>query len=154
MNLAVCNTVVPSTDPITQEVQYQVRRRMPRVACACGRVLAALGADIAPRRLRLCSAYGSMPCADQRRRTVLPSPFCPCKRPIAIHHILHCASLTLGSSPPPPQASSPDEEALVQGAAYLGYRLVSRSTEAVTVSWGGRLWNYDVLAVLEFNSDR
>lgn len=42
----------------------------------------------------------------------------------------------------------------MQGAAYLGYRLVSRTTEAVTVSWGGRLWNYDVLAVLEFNSDR
>lgn len=74
INLAVCNTVVPGTDPKTGEVQYQ--------------------------------------------------------------------------------ASSPDEEALVQGAAYLGYRLVSRTTEAVQVEWAGKLWTYDVLAVLEFNSDR
>ncbi|KXZ52548.1 hypothetical protein GPECTOR_9g592 [Gonium pectorale] len=54
------------------------------------------------------------------------------------------------------QASSPDEEALVTGAAFLGYRLFSRSTDKVVVEvlrTGERL-AYDVLAVLEFNSDR
>jgi hypothetical protein len=52
------------------------------------------------------------------------------------------------------QASSPDEEALVEGAAMLGYRLLNRTTESVAVEWEGREWVYDVLAVLEFNSDR
>lgn len=52
------------------------------------------------------------------------------------------------------QASSPDEEALVQGAAYLGYRLVSRTTDTVKIEHHGKRWTYDVLVVLEFNSDR
>jgi phospholipid-transporting ATPase len=42
----------------------------------------------------------------------------------------------------------------VQGAAFLGYKLVSRSTDRVEVEHHGQLWTYDVLAVLEFNSDR
>lgn len=52
------------------------------------------------------------------------------------------------------QASSPDEEALVQGAAYLGYRLLSRTTEQVKVDVHGSVYTFDVLATLEFNSDR
>eukprot|EP00775_Hariotina_reticulata_P007204 gene7204-7418_t len=52
------------------------------------------------------------------------------------------------------QASSPDEEALVQGAAYLGYRLVSRTTDAVEVEVRGKPIRFDILALLEFNSDR
>uniref|UniRef100_A0A383WKY7 Phospholipid-transporting ATPase n=1 Tax=Tetradesmus obliquus TaxID=3088 RepID=A0A383WKY7_TETOB len=52
------------------------------------------------------------------------------------------------------QASSPDEEALVQGAAYLSHRLVSRTTEQVKVDIRGALHTYDILATLEFNSDR
>jgi magnesium-transporting ATPase (P-type) len=52
------------------------------------------------------------------------------------------------------QASSPDEEALVQGAAYLGYKLISRTTDAVVVDVQGTRFSYDVLATLEFNSDR
>ncbi len=42
----------------------------------------------------------------------------------------------------------------MQGAAYLGYKLMSRSTDRVEVEHHGKLWTYDVLAVLEFNSDR
>ena len=75
---------------------------------------------------------------------------------------------TLGPSPLPLlQASSPDEEALVQGAAYLGYTLASRTTETVVLErargggggsdgggGGPSEVAYDVLAVLEFNSDR
>lgn len=34
---------------------------------------------------------------------------------------------------PRPQASSPDEEALVAGAAFAGYRLESRTTNRITV---------------------
>jgi magnesium-transporting ATPase (P-type) len=52
------------------------------------------------------------------------------------------------------QASSPDEEALVQGAAYLGYKLISRTTDVVVVDVQGTRYSYDVLATLEFNSDR
>lgn len=33
-----------------------------------------------------------------------------------------------------PQASSPDEEALVEGAAFLGYKLVSRTTDQVRLA--------------------
>jgi magnesium-transporting ATPase (P-type) len=42
----------------------------------------------------------------------------------------------------------------VQGAAYLGHRLVSRTTEQVKVDIRGALHTYDILATLEFNSDR
>ena len=52
------------------------------------------------------------------------------------------------------QASSPDEEALVQGAAYMGYQLISRSSDRIVVLYHGRQYEYEVLAVLEFNSDR
>lgn len=52
------------------------------------------------------------------------------------------------------QASSPDEEALVQGAAYMGYELISRSSNRIVASYHGREQEYEVLAVLEFNSDR
>lgn len=52
------------------------------------------------------------------------------------------------------QAESPDEEALVQGAASLGFKLVSRTTERVEVEVHGKLLAFDVLAVLEFSSDR
>lgn len=52
------------------------------------------------------------------------------------------------------QASSPDEEALVQGAAHLGFKLLSRTNELVEVSLQGVLLRYQVLAVLEFSSDR
>jgi len=52
------------------------------------------------------------------------------------------------------QAESPDEEALVQGAAALGFKLVSRTTEKVEVEVRGKLLSFDVLAVLEFSSDR
>lgn len=42
----------------------------------------------------------------------------------------------------------------MQGAAYLGYKLISRSTEQVQVNIHGALHTFDVLATLEFNSDR
>lgn len=54
------------------------------------------------------------------------------------------------------QASSPDEEALVAGAAFAGYRLESRTTNRITVELlrTGEVLEYTILAVLEFNSDR
>mgnify|MGYP001810394566 CR=1 FL=1 len=42
----------------------------------------------------------------------------------------------------------------MQGAAYLGHRLVSRTTDQVKVDIRGALHTYDILATLEFNSDR
>lgn len=52
------------------------------------------------------------------------------------------------------QASSPDEEALVQGAAYLGYKLLERTTEHIVVEVHGQPLKYLLAATLEFNSDR
>ncbi|DBB09563.1 hypothetical protein WJX82_007159 [Trebouxia sp. C0006] len=52
------------------------------------------------------------------------------------------------------QAASPDEEALVQGAAMLGFKLLSRSIDQVVVEVQGKQIQLQVLAVLEFNSDR
>ncbi|KAK9838944.1 hypothetical protein WJX74_006434 [Apatococcus lobatus] len=52
------------------------------------------------------------------------------------------------------QASSPDEEALVQGAAQLGFRLRSRSLQSVEIDCQGLPLELEVLAVLDFTSDR
>jgi magnesium-transporting ATPase (P-type) len=62
--------------------------------------------------------------------------------------------LARGATIPHYQASSPDEEALVAGAAYLGHRLVARTGETVAVAHNCQVSAYDVLAVLEFSSDR
>ncbi len=42
------------------------------------------------------------------------------------------------------QAASPDEEALVEGAAMAGYKLVSRSTTQVEVQYHGERHTYQV----------
>lgn len=52
------------------------------------------------------------------------------------------------------QAASPDEGALVDGAVMLGYRFVARKPRAVTVEVGGQEFEYELLAVCEFNSTR
>ncbi|KAI8466535.1 MAG: hypothetical protein J3K34DRAFT_524465 [Monoraphidium minutum] len=52
------------------------------------------------------------------------------------------------------QASSPDEEALVAAAAYLGVKLVSRSGSHAEIEVAGELQRWGVAAVLEFSSDR
>ena len=52
------------------------------------------------------------------------------------------------------QAASPDEGALVEGAVMLGYRFTTRRPRSVTISVEGRDEEYELLAVLEFNSTR
>ena len=52
------------------------------------------------------------------------------------------------------QAASPDEGALVEGAAMLGYRFVARKPRAVLVQVDGQTMEYELLAVCEFNSTR
>lgn len=52
------------------------------------------------------------------------------------------------------QAASPDEGALVEGAALLGYRFTARKPHAVIIEVGGRELEYELLAVCEFNSTR
>ncbi|TDH69843.1 hypothetical protein CCR75_002347 [Bremia lactucae] len=51
-------------------------------------------------------------------------------------------------------ASSPDEQALVAGAAFVGFQFVSRSVGAATVNVLGTRKTYQVLDVLEFTSTR
>lgn len=52
------------------------------------------------------------------------------------------------------QAASPDEGALVDGAVSLGYKFHTRKPRSVTISAGGKDWEYELLAVCEFNSTR
>ncbi|POI22989.1 hypothetical protein CIB84_013262, partial [Bambusicola thoracicus] len=52
------------------------------------------------------------------------------------------------------QAASPDEEALVLAARSLGYVFLSRTQDTITISELGVKRTYQVLAMLDFNSDR
>ncbi|XP_017692472.1 PREDICTED: phospholipid-transporting ATPase IK [Lepidothrix coronata] len=52
------------------------------------------------------------------------------------------------------QAASPDEEALVLAARSLGYVFLARTQDTITISELGRTRTYQVLAMLDFNSDR
>lgn len=52
------------------------------------------------------------------------------------------------------QAASPDEGALVEGAVQLGYRFTNRRPRSVIISVEGQEFEYELLAVCEFNSTR
>lgn len=52
------------------------------------------------------------------------------------------------------QASSPDEAALVSAARSHGFKFVSRSNREVVIDVNGRLEEYELLEVLEFDSTR
>ncbi|NWT04662.1 AT8B1 ATPase, partial [Mionectes macconnelli] len=52
------------------------------------------------------------------------------------------------------QAASPDEGALVTAARHFGYVFLSRTQSTITLSEMGARRTYDVLAILDFNSDR
>lgn len=52
------------------------------------------------------------------------------------------------------QAASPDEGALVEGAVGLGYRFVARKPRSVIIEVAGESFEYELLAVCEFNSTR
>ncbi|PKX98708.1 aminophospholipid-translocating P4-type ATPase DRS2 [Aspergillus novofumigatus IBT 16806] len=52
------------------------------------------------------------------------------------------------------QAASPDEGALVEGAAVLGYRFTNRRPRSVLFTTNGQEYEYELLAVCEFNSTR
>lgn len=52
------------------------------------------------------------------------------------------------------QASSPDEGALVQGAADLGWVFTTRRPRSVTMKVNGESFEYEVLNICEFNSTR
>ncbi|NWS07433.1 AT8B3 ATPase, partial [Motacilla alba] len=52
------------------------------------------------------------------------------------------------------QAASPDEEALVWAARNLGYVFLARTQDSITIRELGRTRTYEVLAMLDFNSDR
>ncbi|KAK9451379.1 uncharacterized protein V1518DRAFT_408402 [Limtongia smithiae] len=52
------------------------------------------------------------------------------------------------------QASSPDEGALVEGAAKLGYRFTTRRPKSITITEHGEDREYELLNICEFNSTR
>lgn len=52
------------------------------------------------------------------------------------------------------QAASPDEGALVEGAVLMGYQFTARKPRAVQIVVEGQVYEYELLAVCEFNSTR
>ncbi|KAF5919069.1 hypothetical protein HPG69_003707 [Diceros bicornis minor] len=52
------------------------------------------------------------------------------------------------------QAASPDEGALVSAARNLGFAFLARTQNTITISEMGTERTYNVLAILDFNSDR
>ncbi|KAJ9299710.1 hypothetical protein DTO271G3_2594 [Paecilomyces variotii] len=52
------------------------------------------------------------------------------------------------------QAASPDEGALVEGAVMLGYEFTNRKPRSVIITVDGQDYEYELLAVCEFNSTR
>ena len=52
------------------------------------------------------------------------------------------------------QAASPDEGALVEGAVLMGYQFTARKPRAVQITVDGEEFEYELLAVCEFNSTR
>ncbi|XP_072848990.2 phospholipid-transporting ATPase IC [Pogona vitticeps] len=52
------------------------------------------------------------------------------------------------------QAASPDEGALVTAARNFGFVFLSRTQNTITISEMGTVKTYEVLAILDFNSDR
>ncbi|KAF7244001.1 Phospholipid-transporting ATPase IC [Varanus komodoensis] len=52
------------------------------------------------------------------------------------------------------QAASPDEGALVTAARNFGFVFLSRTQNTITISEMGVITTYEVLAILDFNSDR
>ncbi|NWQ66844.1 AT8B3 ATPase, partial [Neopipo cinnamomea] len=52
------------------------------------------------------------------------------------------------------QAASPDEEALVLAARSLGYVFLARTQDTITIRELGKTRTYQVLAMLDFSSDR
>uniref|UniRef100_A0A8C3GWF6 Phospholipid-transporting ATPase n=1 Tax=Corvus moneduloides TaxID=1196302 RepID=A0A8C3GWF6_CORMO len=52
------------------------------------------------------------------------------------------------------QAASPDEEALVLAAKNLGYVFLARTQDTITIRELGSTRTYELLAMLDFNSDR
>ncbi|ODQ63622.1 aminophospholipid translocase that maintains membrane lipid asymmetry in post-golgi secre [Nadsonia fulvescens var. elongata DSM 6958] len=52
------------------------------------------------------------------------------------------------------QAASPDEGALVDGAAKLGYKFLIRRPRSITLDIRGQQYEYELLNICEFNSTR
>jgi phospholipid-transporting ATPase len=52
------------------------------------------------------------------------------------------------------QAASPDEGALVEGAVMMGYQFTARKPRSVQITVEAREYEYELLAVCEFNSTR
>lgn len=52
------------------------------------------------------------------------------------------------------QAASPDEGALVEGAVMMGYQFTARKPRSVQITVRGEEYEYELLAVCEFNSTR
>ncbi|KUJ19481.1 P-type ATPase-like protein [Mollisia scopiformis] len=52
------------------------------------------------------------------------------------------------------QAASPDEGALVEGAVLMGYQFTARKPRSVQITVEGKEYEYELLAVCEFNSTR
>ena len=107
---------------------------------------------------------GTAPGQDQRPLDVLNNSHPGSEDLIAMkmffRHMSLCHSVfptenPVRGRPPLYQASSPDELALVSGAANLGFVFCDKTTSALyTKSWGGDRVAWEILAEIPFNSNR
>jgi magnesium-transporting ATPase (P-type) len=52
------------------------------------------------------------------------------------------------------EGPSPDEVALVNAAAMVGFKFVSSENKTITVEYGNTRQSFDILKLVEFDSDR
>lgn len=148
-NILICNSLIVEKDPATGRYKYQVRRARRRelsgAAAAClaspSRVLAAVPlcrARPARNRQAVGATNGGMDvCVYVYGMYMYMYMYIY----ILLVYVYLCTSVTWNAADGAhcTQGPSPDEVALVEGAARLGFCLSARSSDKLTLSFLGRV---------------
>jgi len=70
------------------------------------------------------------------------------------HTVVPSYSADTEDGRPQYQGSSPDEVALVDGVAQIGFIVMRKRAETMTLKILGQMAEYEILSVLEFTSER
>uniref|UniRef100_A0AAY4D1D0 P-type phospholipid transporter n=1 Tax=Denticeps clupeoides TaxID=299321 RepID=A0AAY4D1D0_9TELE len=100
-------------------------------------------------------SYGGLHFHDQRLVDRLVKQQCPQSQEFLTSLVLcHTVMSEWKNGTIRYQAASPDEEALVVAARELGWVFLSRTRDSLTINALGQTLNYELLALLDFTSDR